>query len=285
MSWAEIKKAVNDNFNYPLNKQNFYPVNFNTTAEWFEQSTTYTAQHSGVYIVTCVGKGGNALANIGELTYSEVYVAQNYASNFYRSSGGGGAVCKGYVILSAGQTVAITVDTTKSSFGNYVSAGAGADGNYQFNTVVPAAAGGAVLIAGNISNHAGFPGQAGAAYSGSTMIAYPGGDAGIITPYSLNESWSHGYLPLTNFTELTGGDGGYHTEEVASYDGKPGKFGGGTGASVRYLDAGVRGGGGYGGGGNWDKLQSVSGHTGWYTSASWGGKGVVIIEHGITIFG
>ena len=278
--WAELKRVVNDNFNYPLNKQRFYPVNFNTTAEWFEQSTTYTAPHTGVYIITCVGKGGDGNSTMG--SYHEVSISSNSLGNFYRSSGGGGAVCKGYVILTAGQTVTITVDTTQSSFGNYISAGAGVNGSYQYNSAPPASAGGAVLIAGNISNHAGFPGTSGGIDLQNNAL---GGNAGIITPYSLNDGWSQGYLPLTNFTEFTGGKGGSNVEG-STRDGEPGKFGGGTGATVLYQQIeGARGGGGYGGGGNWTRAVSVSGRTSFHASFSYGGKGVVIVEHGVTIYG
>lgn len=259
--WAELKKVVNDNFAYPLNKQHFYPVNFNTTAEYFEESTTYTAQQTGVYIITCVGKGGNGSSG-AEYGY-------NYSSGtLYASSGGGGAVCKGYVILQAGQTISITINTSKSSFGTLIAAGAGQNGTSSSSSV-SAAAGGTILTAGNIVNHAGYPGVA-----GNLNSDLKGGNAGIITPWSLNDGWSQGYLPFINWTEMTGGDSEAN-----------GKFGGGHGGANPNNRGGVRGGGGYGGGGNWNKLASVSGYTSQYASYSQGGKGVVIVEHGVMIYG
>lgn len=266
MSWAEIKKAINDNFNYPLNKQHFYPTNFGVNAEYFEASTTYTAQQEGIYVVTCVGKGGDGLSN------GTGYIQGT--SNIWIASGGGGAVCKGYVKLYAGQTVSIVVDTTQSAFGSYISAGAGQNGTSEYSTQPAAPAGGAIYIAGNIFNHAGYPGSVGQHISLSHDL--PGGNAGIITPWSLNAGYSQGYLPFINWTELTGGEPGSGA----------GKFGGGTGSPVcPYNIPGVRGGGGYGGGGNWNQGRTASGTSAYYAPYSAGGKGVVIVEHGTMFLG
>lgn len=261
--WAELKRVVNDNFSYPLNKQNFYPTNFGTNAEWFEASTTYVAPQTGVYIVTCVGKGGNARS-------TPEYGYDSSRTSIFVSTGGGGAVCKGYVFLQAGQVVYITIDASQSNFGNLIAAGAGQPGIYDYNNPVSAVAGGSVLIAGNIFNHNGYPGIAGNLLDSDLA----GGNAGLITPWSLNENWSRGYLPFINWTEITGGDS-------ESY----GKFGGGHGGADPYGRGGVRGGGGYGGGGNYNELMDVSGRTVRYTSYSQGGKGLVLVEHGTMIYG
>lgn len=269
--WAELKRVVNDNFNYPLNKQHFYPVSFGMNAEFIESSTTYSAPQTGIYIITCVGKGGDAYTTLTAIAQA------NY--NLYFTAGGGGAVCKGYVILNAGQTVAITVDASRSSFGSYLSAGAGTVGTVDANSQPAPAAGGTVLISGNIFNYNGFPGSQ-VYYNGGTITKCVGGNAGLTTMWSLNDGYSQGYLPVVNFTELTGGDGG--TPEDTQ--GKAGKFGGGIGgiSTSNISMYGARGGGGYGGGGNWAfHLQSNTRRG----SASGGGKGVVIIEHGITLFG
>ena len=187
----------------------------------------------------------------------------------YASSGGGGAVCKGYVILQAGETISITVDATKSSFGTLIAAGAGRNGTSSSSSV-SAAAGGTILTAGNIVNHAGYPGAAGNLLNSDLK----GGNAGIITPWSLNDGWSQGYLPFINWTEITGGDSDAN-----------GKFGGGHGGANPYNRGGVRGGGGYGGGGNWNQLEDVSSSTYRHATYSQGGKGVVIVEHGVMIYG
>lgn len=277
--WAELKRVVNDNFSYPLNKQNFYPTNFGTNAEWFEASTTYTVPQTGVYIVTCVGKGGNAHPQ-----YEQSYSSQ---TGGWKTPGGGGAVCKGYFHLYAGQVIYITIDASQSNFGNLIAAGAGQNGNYNYDSQTANAAGGAVLIAGNIMNNAGFPGVAGEnAWGNGTPndgASLLGGNAGIITPWSLNGGWSQGYLPFVNWTELTGGAGG---DGDTILTGSIGKFGGGLGANSPYPDVkGARGGGGYGAGGNWTGKQSSSTHTGQYSTASGGGKGVIIVEHGTMIYG
>lgn len=283
--WGALKKVVNDNFAYPLNKQHFYPTNFGVAAEYFEESTQYTVQHDGIYVITCVGKGGNG-------DDAAPYGSENRNYNIKATSGGGGAVCKGYVELKAGQTVNIVVDNTKSAFGDYISAGAGEDGHSDAQNQPAPAAGGAVLIPGNIVNHAGYPGTA----TGLMNNDAPGGNAGIITPWSLNDGWSQGYLPIVNFTEITGGEGGDEnnagTASSSDAQGKPGKFGGGHGGkgdnTGGFIRAGVRGGGGYGGGGNRNSQERANpSSSSDYRASSWseGGKGVVIIEHGIVLCG
>lgn len=273
--WAELKKVVNDNFNYPLNKQHFYPTNFGIAAEYFEASTTYTAPQAGVYIVTCVGRGGNASPDDA---YGKDYCGES--SNYYVASGGGGAVCKGYVILQAGQTVPITIDASKSSFGNLISAGAGQVGAHQYNTRPSVPAGGAVLIPGNIVNHAGYPGAVVEARFADAV----GGNAGLITPWALNDNWSKGYVPFQN-TEIVGGLGELETDAPAG--GGFGKFGGGHGGTSWYNRGGVRGAGGYGAGGNWNEFNRSSGASDRYMGGSYseGGKGIIIIEHGTIIYG
>ena len=90
MSWTEIKKTINSNFNKPLNEK---LIDFSFPQIYvFEQSTTFTPPKNGLYKIICVGAGRE------ESTSGRV--------------GGAGGVAIKTMQLSTAQSYPITINTT-----------------------------------------------------------------------------------------------------------------------------------------------------------------------------
>lgn len=262
MSWAEIKKAVNDNLDYPLNRQKYFH-----RIDTFMTNTTFIVPQNGQYFVTCVGKGGDGSNGGGTTT--------NYG-HYAGAGGGGGAVAKSLLNLQKGEEVTIIVDSTRSSFGDYLSAGAGSNGTGTAQSGVGGAGG--VATGGNLLNVDGLPGAMGAGGAGNTSSNADaggiGGNTGIVTLGGVANEWGGaGYFPFNNITgKVTGGN-----------PGESGLCGGGSGY---YIDGYAKsyGGAAFGGGGSGGGKQYKGTVTGTVTGGK-GGAGIVIIEYLEEFFG
>ena len=252
--WAAIKKAINDNFDYPLNKQKYIPFSFDR-CEWFTEARTFTIPETGWYIITCVGKGGNACGNMTGTGSST------------GGGGGGGAVTKGKYYLTKGDAYEITVGDP-SAFGDLISAGAGGSGG---KGVV--GTGGEVIIPGNIF-----------AYPGMDASNRTGGSAGATSIWSIPISGAgQGYFPFPNTLECGGKAG------TASSSPTKGAWGGGTGGTYGLggceFAAGA-GGAAFGGGGQAGANGKRTGYTNnGIAAGGTGADGIVIVEYGITLLG
>lgn len=98
MSWVEVRKAVNDNFNKPLNKklEDFAYAQIYV----FENSATFVPPKSGLYKVICVGGGYN-----------------DSRANYI---GGAGGVAIKNVTLNANASYEISIETGTAVFNNYI---------------------------------------------------------------------------------------------------------------------------------------------------------------------
>ncbi len=246
MSWAEIKKAVNDNFSYPLNKQRYIYKRFE-----FTDSTTFTVPQTGTYIVTCVGKGGDG----GDA------ISSSSAPNGCGGSGGSGGIAQSKLTLTKNASIAITVSNTISSFGSYLSAHAGGNGEYGYQST---GAGGTAGTAtgGNLLNLAGIAGATG---TGDSAL---GASTRKVSPNTINyvsdaRRGGNGYNP-TDFIAVGG-----NTSET----GTPGY----AGAGCATPDAGG-GAPGAGGGGAFSSSRTEA-------YGGIGGSGMVVVEFYLEIFG
>lgn len=258
MSWAEIKKAVNDNLDYPLNHQNKVFRQICIT-----QSLTFTVPQTGTYLVTCVGHGGKG---------SHLPAFYSYV----RASGASGAIAKSKLSLTQGQQIEVTVTSALSSFGNYLSATAGADGGGA------AAPSGGTASGGNMINVNGIDGLA------TTYGGY-GASTALTTPNatnwgSINSAYrgGAGYNPFTG-AQSNGGDVLTGKAAVTTTPSK-GQNGGGKSGYVSSPASGdpsvvVGGGGaGFGGGGGTGGGEALS------VISPEGGAGAVMIEYFEEVF-
>lgn len=252
MNWSILKK-LNSNFKLPLNE--LLRVSFtNMRCEWFLENRTFKVPQDGWYIITCVGKGGNACGT-----------KTGTASGAYGGGGGGGAVTKGKYYLKKGSTYAIKVGNP-SSFGSLISANGGANGD-----VSTPGAGGTVAIAGNIF-----------AYAGKAASSRTGGAAGLTNQWSTVQSGAgKGYFPIINNLHLGGKRGTDSTSPTSPY------FGSGSGGAYKGSsvpgEAGA-GGAAYGGGGQGGVGGERDGYTNrGITNGGGGAAGVVIVEYVLTI--
>lgn len=90
MSWTEIKKTINSNFNKPLNEK---LIDFSFPQIYvFENSTTFVPPKNGLYKIICVGAG--------------------YEDATSGRVGGAGGVAIKTMQLSTAQSYPITINTT-----------------------------------------------------------------------------------------------------------------------------------------------------------------------------
>lgn len=256
MSWAEIKKAVNDNLDYPLNKQGkiLRQLTFTNVSAF-----SWTVPQTGVYIVTCVGAGGKGGTGRRQ--------GEGYATG---AGAGSGAIAKSKLTLTANSTVSITASSAISSFGSYLSATAGGNAtdtySSQIYTFIPGAGG--VASGGNMINVNGLTGSNGGTQGTSANGVGNGASTSLQTPLAIaqtrtNNRGGSGYNPLS-FPSRGG-----------TIDGTLPEFGGGT--SYGYSN----GGSGFGGGGagSYATTSAVN------TAGADGGVGAVIIEYFEEVFG
>lgn len=260
--WAAIKKLVNDNFDYPLNKQKYIPF-VGAHAQYFFADSTFVVPETGWYIITCVGKGGTGGGSADKLT-----------SVVKMGGGGGGAVTQGKYFLNKDDEYAITIGSS-SAFGNLISAGAGGDGSSGVG-----GSGGECIIPGNIFAYKGKDGEA-----TSTTTHNKGGDAGLCHDFSCPlKHAGRGYMPWYNITK-TSGEG-----SSSSTSGSDGTLGGGSGGGAysngnTWYGVGGNGGAAYGGGGASAYATRISSSYIMYGYGGKGGSGMIIVEHGITLLG
>lgn len=89
MSWVEVKKAINSNFNKPLNEK---LIEFAFSQIYvFKDSTTFTPERDGLYKIICIG-------------------AANTSSNGSSSGAAGGVAIKS-MNLSSSQSYSISIGT------------------------------------------------------------------------------------------------------------------------------------------------------------------------------
>lgn len=137
----------------------------------FTANDTFTVPQTGNYKITVIGKGGDG----GKAGY--------YSSSYCSGCGGGaGGAAQSLLSLAKGEGYAITVDTSQSSFGSFLSAVKGGDGATR-----------------NVGT--------GGTSSGGNVFAISGG------------SGKYGGDTSTAQASLDGGDGGYYAN-ASSYDEK-----------------------------------------------------------------
>ena len=76
-------------------------------------SGTFTAPYTGKYRVACVASGGNGFST------------SNGTNQVTARGSGGGGIAEAIVSLTAGQQIAVTIDFSVTSFGNFITAEAG----------------------------------------------------------------------------------------------------------------------------------------------------------------
>lgn len=120
--------------------------------EMITQTTTWKPQSNGWYRIFCVGKSGDGING----------------SSFSTSSGGGGAgggsagIAIGTYYFTTTSSVEITINTSLTSFGEYMTATAGANGSGSGRQTTDAAGGvGGTANGGNKENLSGFTGGLG----------------------------------------------------------------------------------------------------------------------------
>ena len=243
MSWAEIKKAVNDNLTVPLNRQCQIP-----RMVVYINNATFVAPRSTWYSITAVGAGGPGGAGL-----TQKGVPQNKGGG-----GGGGAVSASKLYFEKGMSVRITIDSNGTAFGSFMSAGAGGAGVDRNST----GGTGGVAVGGNLFNINGNDG------SGTN-----GGSAGLTTVagYGINGAGS-GYLPIPNPSNIsTCGT----TTTSPTLGG--GNAGGKTTGAYGVVGTGGAGFGGGGSGGQGGVTSDVNGRG--YAYGGSGGSGAVFIEY------
>lgn len=244
MSWAEIKKAVNDNLTVPLNRQYQIP-----RMMVYVNNSTFVAPLSTWYLITAVGAGGKGGA--GETRKS--------VSGHNGGGGGGGAVSASKLYFEKGMSVHITIDSNGTAFGSFMSAGAGGVGG-EYNS---AGGTGGVAVGGNLFN-----------INGNDGSGVNGGNAGLTTVagYGINGAGS-GYLPIPNPSNIS---------TCGTTDISP-TLGGGVAGYKYPADAyGTvgTGGAGFGGGGSGGLGSTTSSATGKGSLyGGTGGSGAVFIEY------
>lgn len=117
-------------------------------------SENWVVPESGDYLITVIGKGGDGGSSFYESGYESISAAGG-------SAGGTGAWCQSVIKLSKGASIPITVNTSLSSFGSYLSATAGENGRVGSSTYasspLPGGSGG-TASGGNQMNVAGIAG-------------------------------------------------------------------------------------------------------------------------------
>ena len=251
MSWAEIKKAVNDNLTVPLNRQYQIP-----RMVVYVDNATFVAPRSTWYLITAVGAGGTGGAGDTEPGVPEAN----------GGGGGGGAISASKLYFEKGMSVPITIDSNGTTFGSFMSAGAGGTGG--------------TGVAGKPSQH-GVGGTGGVAVGGNLFningndgSGINGGSAGLTTVagYGINGAGS-GYLPIPNPSNIS---------TCGTTDTSP-TLGGGKAGHKSAADTNGTvgtGGAGFGGGGSGGRGGSSSTAGGWgILYGGEGGSGAVFIEY------
>lgn len=190
MSWGEVYK-INSNMKKPLNEQirnlAILPMRIITA------STSYTPEKTGIYMVICVGEGGDG---------------DGYPGTYYQSSGGsGGGVAIKTLRLESSQLYNVTVSGT-ASFSTLMTATAGGNaggsggtatgGDYNFTgekgesqdrytNDIPARAGSVGVALTGLSQYlrAEVSFTDGTIFSlnwGGSLLGYGGGGSGIVHP-------------------------------------------------------------------------------------------------------
>ena len=244
MSWAEIKKAVNDNLAVPLNRQ--YQIQ---RMMLYVNNATFVAPRSTWYLITAVGVGGKG--GSGE--------TRKGISGHNGGGGGGGAISASKLYFEKGMSVDITIDSNGTTFGSFMSAGAGGAGG-DYNS---AGGTGGVAVGGNQFN-----------INGNDGNGVNGGSAGLTTVagYGINGAGS-GYLPIPNPSNIS---------TCGTTTTSPTLGGGAAGSkypAAAYGTVGT-GGAGFGGGGSGGLGGTTSTSTG--RGAAYGGSGgsgAVFIEY------
>lgn len=195
------------------------PPSSYTFLQLISGTTNWTVPADGWYKIYCVGKSGDGGSGGGLKNNGD----DDYAGNG-GSGGNSGGVSISVLKLKAGVVIPVTVNTSVSSFGSYLSATAGARGNDGAdgpavgNTPAPVGVGQGA--GGNILNstglQGGFGGQRGPAYN---TLATPG--------QSLNGN-SGGIVSTSYGPGQAGGGGcGNDLQSLSPYYTKVDKHGGG----------------------------------------------------------
>lgn len=91
------------------------PTEFSNPLQILTESTTWTCPKTGTYFISCIGSGGN-----GAIAFNEQYSVL--------ASGGSGGIAESTLSLHKGESYVVTVNSGTTSFGNKLSATAGANG-------------------------------------------------------------------------------------------------------------------------------------------------------------
>lgn len=197
-TWVIVKAYCNTDSQNSLSTEYPAPISI---------SDTFEAPVSGEYKVTVVGCGGQGGSAESSMEY-----------------GGGGGSSGGWAVsilrLSKGQSVSITVNTSITSFGNYLSATAGSKPSYPSVTSAPPG----VATGGNLYNYSGIAG--GEMGSGSPNKNY-GVDGSKVS-----------HPEKSPFLSETFGFHGYSADTTSIRKGKPPAFNG------MFVSLGAGGGGG-----------------------------------------
>ena len=97
-------------------------------------NTEYKVPKNGTYRITCIGKSGDGSSGGGGRTVRNDYIDGTHYYNYYYggsggSGGGAGGIARSVLTLKASEKVHCTIDTSTSSFGEYLSASAGTGTN------------------------------------------------------------------------------------------------------------------------------------------------------------
>lgn len=136
----------------------------------FTANDTWTVPRDGKYRITVIGAGGSGRAAVD----------RGYSSGGYYAGGGGGAggAAQSELELSKNESYAITVSTSKSSFGSLLTATVGAAPSSSSSSSYLGGSGG-TASGGNLWNEKG--GDGGDGEHGTTSMDYSGGDGGSYT--------------------------------------------------------------------------------------------------------
>ena len=93
-------------------------------------NTEYQVPKNGTYRITCIGKSADGTSGGGGSSRTGDYIEGSYYYNYYYggaggNGGGSGGIARSVLTLTTSEKVHCTVDTTISSFGDYLSATAG----------------------------------------------------------------------------------------------------------------------------------------------------------------
>ncbi|WP_206460482.1 hypothetical protein [Anaerovorax sp. IOR16] len=164
MSWAEVKK-INSNIKKTITEQ---IQSMSTQSILATKNETFIVPISGNYRITCIGRGGNGASGKKATALSGKRTTDQHTASGGEGGGGGGAA-QSVIHLEAGQNIVITVNDAVSSFGNLLTATAGA------NATETSIGVGGTASGGNVFNSNGANGGEHASTLGGN-----GGTAGFI---------------------------------------------------------------------------------------------------------